>query len=72
MSGKSTGISFLGALAIVFITLKLMKYIDWSWWYVLMPLYLPITIAITVVVVVCTVGGLFIFCLTIYEKIKSS
>ncbi|QFG53665.1 hypothetical protein [Chryseobacterium sp.] len=38
------GISFLGLLAIVFITLKLTQVIDWSWWYVLMPLWLPIVI----------------------------
>lgn len=38
------GISFLGLLAIVFITLKLTQVIDWSWWYVLMPLWLPVAI----------------------------
>ena len=38
------GISFLGLLAIVFITLKLTQVIDWSWWFVLMPLWLPVAI----------------------------
>ena len=30
---------FFSALAIVFITLKLIGYINWSWWLVLLPLY---------------------------------
>ena len=36
---NSGGISFLGLLGIVFITLKLCKIIDWSWWCVTMPLW---------------------------------
>ena len=31
------GISFIGLLQIVFITLKLCKVIDWSWWWVMAP-----------------------------------
>lgn len=29
-------------LGLIFIVLKLIDYIDWSWWYVLMPIYLPL------------------------------
>jgi len=32
-------IGFIGMLTILFITLKLTKVIDWSWWYVTMPMY---------------------------------
>ena len=32
------GIGFLGLLAILFIALKLMGVINWSWFYVLLPL----------------------------------
>ena len=35
------GISFLGLLTIVFITLKLTNVITWSWWWVLLPLWGP-------------------------------
>ena len=35
------GISFLGLLTIVFITLKLTNIITWSWWWVLLPLWGP-------------------------------
>jgi hypothetical protein len=37
-SSSSGGIGFLGLLTIVFITLKLTGYIDWSWFWVLSPL----------------------------------
>jgi hypothetical protein len=38
-SSSSGGISFTGLLAIVFITLKLLHKLDWSWWWVLAPLW---------------------------------
>lgn len=38
---SSGGIGFLGLLAIVFITLKLCRVIEWSWWWVLAPLWVP-------------------------------
>jgi len=38
---SSGGIGFLGLLTIAFIVLKLTKYIDWSWWGVLAPLWIP-------------------------------
>lgn len=37
MKNEGTGIGFTGALQLIFITLKLMHYIDWSWWWVLSP-----------------------------------
>lgn len=36
-SASSGGIGFVGLLTIVFITLKLLGKIDWSWWWVLSP-----------------------------------
>ena len=32
---------FCGLLTILFIGLKLTHYIDWSWWWVLSPLWIP-------------------------------
>ena len=29
--------NFLSVLTLIFIVLKLMEYIDWSWWFVLAP-----------------------------------
>ena len=36
----SGGIGFTGLLTIVFVTLKLLGKIDWSWWWVLSPLWI--------------------------------
>jgi len=47
------GIGFLGLLTIVFIVLKLMGYIAWSWWWVLSPLWIPWALIIG--------GGIFWF-----------
>ena len=33
VNNNSNGIGFVGALTIAFIVLKLMKIIDWSWWW---------------------------------------
>lgn len=37
-------VSFLGLLTLIFITLKLTDHIDWSWWWVLAPLLIPVAI----------------------------
>ena len=44
-SGSSGGIGFIGLLTIVFITLKLTGYIDWSWWWVLSPIWISAALA---------------------------
>jgi hypothetical protein len=38
-SSSSGGIGFVGLLAILFIALKLTGYINWSWWWVLAPIW---------------------------------
>jgi len=43
--------SFLELLTILFIVLKLLKVINWSWWLVLAPIWLPIALTIVGVVV---------------------
>jgi len=46
---SSGGIGFDGLLTIVFITLKLCNVINWSWWWVLSPLWIPLAILIVIV-----------------------
>lgn len=47
-NGAATGgIGFLGLLGILFIALKLTGVIDWSWWFVLLPIYGPAALVIT-------------------------
>ena len=58
---RSGGISFLGLLAIVFITLKLVgisAVATWSWWWVVSPLWIPLAIALAVFVVIMIFAGL--------------
>ncbi len=43
-SSSSGGIGFVGLLTIVFVTLKLLDKIDWSWWWVLSPLWISLAI----------------------------
>jgi phosphate/sulfate permease len=45
-SRSSGGIGFGGVLLIVFITLKLCEVIDWSWWWVLSPIWIGFAVAI--------------------------
>lgn len=40
-SNSSNGIGLAGATFIVFLTLKLTHTIDWSWWWVTAPLWIP-------------------------------
>lgn len=56
-SSSSGGIGFVGLLTIVFITLKLLGKIDWSWWWVLSPLWISAgRLALVVAVVLGGVG----------------
>lgn len=55
-AARSGGIGFFGLLAILFIGLKLGNVIDWSWWWVLAPLWGPfvavfVAVAVTLVFV---------------------
>jgi len=67
---SSDGIGTMGVLTIVFIVLKLVGTITWSWWWVLSPLWLPITVVIS-----CGAIGYLIFFVAIlgiegFKKIK--
>ena len=52
------GISLLGALGIVFIVLKLVGTIDWSWWWVLAPFWAPIVVGLVLSLLFAVIGGL--------------
>ena len=46
---SSSGVGFLGLLTILFIALKLCNVIDWSWWWVLSPLWIPFALVIVLI-----------------------
>ena len=41
---SSKGLGLCDVLAVVFIVLKLIAVIDWSWWWVLAPVWIPVII----------------------------
>lgn len=47
----SGGIGFLGALTILFIALKLLGKITWSWVWVLAPIWIPSLVAVVVLLI---------------------
>lgn len=53
-TSSSSGIGFTGLLTIVFITLKLCHVINWSWWWVLSPLWIS-ALAILVIFVIALI-----------------
>ena len=58
-SSKGSEISFCGLLTIVFIVLKLTNYINWSWWWVTSPLWIPIAILLAVILLVSMLKAMF-------------
>jgi len=50
-SSSSGGIGFVGLLTIVFIVLKLTKYIDWSWWWVLSPIWISTIVFVAIALI---------------------
>lgn len=44
------GIGFGSILALIFITLKLTDHIDWSWLWVLSPIWIPLAVAAVLLV----------------------
>lgn len=56
MNNKTTsGIGFTGLLTIVFIVLKVLKLINWSWWWVLAPTWLPLSLVFLGIIIVAII-----------------
>jgi hypothetical protein len=51
-NNSSSGIGFTGLLTIVFVTLKLLGKIDWSWWWVLSPIWIGATLVVLIVAII--------------------
>jgi hypothetical protein len=43
-SNSSNGLGLGTVLFLIFMVLKLTNYIDWSWWWITAPLWIPIAI----------------------------
>ena len=53
-----SGIGFTGLLQIAFIVLKLCNVINWSWWWVLAPIWIPLAFGLLLIVL----GAAIAFC----------
>lgn len=53
---KSTGLTFVTALQLLFIGLKLAHVIDWSWVWVLAPTWIDVSLA----VLICVIAGVIV------------
>jgi uncharacterized protein (DUF983 family) len=51
-TSSSSGIGFPGLLTVLFIGLKLTGFINWSWWWVLSPLWISALLALVILAVV--------------------
>jgi len=62
-TASSSGIGLGGMLTVLFIGLKLCNQINWSWWWVLSPLWIPLA----VILALCLIFGV---AMVIQEMLK--
>lgn len=65
-SSSSGGIGFTGLLTVVFIVLKLCNVINWSWWWVLSPIW------ISAILVVLILGIYFLWLISFGSHLSST
>lgn len=61
------GPSSMFLLFLVLITLKLTNFISWSWWWVTAPLWLPLSIILTIIFIILIILGITL----VIKKIKN-
>jgi hypothetical protein len=52
----------LSLLLTLFVGFKLANIINWSWWWVISPLWVPLVIGLVSITLFCLVKGLIIIC----------
>ena len=53
---SSTGVGLGTILFLIFLTLKLTDHIDWSWWWITAPIWIPVCVGIVIVFLVAIVA----------------
>ena len=56
-NSSSSGIGICGVLTIVFVVLKLVDVINWSWLWVLCPLWIDILLTVIVLVIIAIIDN---------------
>jgi hypothetical protein len=57
-SNSVVSIGFGGALFIVFLTLRLLDHIDWPWYWVAAPLWMPVAALLAILAIALLVAGI--------------
>ena len=57
-NSKNDGIGLSGVLLVVFVVLKLVGVIHWSWWWVMSPLWIPLLGILLIGVILTALGEL--------------
>lgn len=60
-NNSSGGLSLASVLTIVFVVLKLCGVIDWSWWWVLSPIWISLGLTLVIVIVVFVVSLIMVY-----------
>ena len=54
-SAGSGGVGITTILQVVFIVLKLVHVIDWSWWWVLAPTWISLAFVVVIIIIYCII-----------------
>jgi hypothetical protein len=57
-SSSSGGVGFFGLMFLILMTLKLTNYIDWSWWWVTIPLWGGFALIFIILIIVAIIKSL--------------
>ena len=57
-NNQSGNIGIAGLLTIIFIVLKLTNNIDWSWWWVLSPIWMSLLLIIFILIIISIIDKL--------------
>jgi len=60
MDNRQPAVSLATLLLVAFVVLKLCHVIDWSWWWVLAPAWVPVALTLLLIAGVLVVGGVAI------------
>jgi len=66
------GMGPLSTLTMIFVVLKLTNNIDWSWLYVLSPMWVPMASLLVVFIVVLPVLFVYMLCAELIKQIKKA
>lgn len=56
---SNTSLNLGTVLFLIFLVLKLTNHIDWSWWWVTSPLWIPVTLLVLVAVLIMCFKTIF-------------